>query len=266
MFAKLFTYRELLANLVMRDLKSRYRGSFLGVLWTVLTPLFMALIYIFFLRLLMGSGAEIRYEDIIIGVFAWQFTVQAIQSGMNAITGNANLVKKIYFPRIIIPLSINLSALINYLLMLVVQLLLVSILLFKNGAHLDWTTAAIPAVMVYHFLFNLSLALLTSASNVYFRDTQHFVGLFLSAWFFITPVMYPLTLVDSLAGPYAWLRELYMANPLTVIITAYRSLQIPGELFPWTAGAIIGWCWPAILFVAAYLFFQRSQRYFGDWL
>lgn len=260
------TYRELLANLVSRDLKSRYRGSVLGLLWTVLTPLFMALIYIFFLRLLMGRGVHIRHEEIIIGVFAWQFTVQAINAGMNCITGNANLVKKIYFPRIIIPLSVNLSALINYLLMLAVQLVLVAILLHLSGSHLSGFTLLLPFLIAFHFMFNLSIALLTAASNVYFRDTQHFVGLFLSAWFFVSPVMYPLTLLDSLAGPHAWAKELYMLNPLTLIITGYRTLQIPGTTFPWTVGSIIGWIWPFALFAVSLYAYQRAQRFFADWL
>ncbi len=260
------TYRELLANLVMRDLKSRYRGSFLGLLWTVLTPLFMALIYIFFLRLLMGRGVRIRHEEIIIGVFAWQFTVQAIQSGMSGITGNSNLVKKIFFPRIILPLSVTLSALINYLMMLAVQLVLVAIILHMTGSHLSAAVVFLPIIMVYHFMFNLSLALLTGAANVYFRDTQHLVGLFISAWFFVSPVMYSLSLLDALTGDKAWLRELYMLNPLTLIITAYRVLQIPGEVFPWSVGAIIGWCLPILLLVGSLIFFQKSQRYFADWL
>ncbi len=264
--ASTFKYRDLLYNLVARDLKSRYRGSILGLLWTVLTPLFMALIYIFFLRLLMGRGVQIRHEEIIIGVFAWQFTVQAIQSGLNAITGNANLVKKIYFPRIIIPLSVTLSALINYLLMLIVQLALVAIILGINGSHLSIGAAGLPLIITYHLMFNLALALFTAAANVYFRDTQHLVGLFLSAWFFITPVMYSLSLVQSMAGENAWIRELYMLNPLSVIITAYRVLQIPGEVFPWSIGAIIGWCWPVVLFIGAFIFYQRSSRYFADWL
>lgn len=259
-------HRELLHNLVLRDLKSRYRGSLLGLLWTVLTPLFMALIYMFFLRLLMGRGAQIRHEEILIGVFAWQFTVQAVQSGMNCITGSANLVKKIYFPRIIIPLAVSLSALVNYLLMLVVQLALVSIILFLNGSHLAVGTAALPFLIAGHFMFNLSLALLTASANVYFRDTQHFVGLILSAWFFVSPVMYSLSLLDALAGDRTWMREVYMMNPMTLIITGYRTLQLPGEVFPWSVGAVVGCCWPLLLLAGSLLFYQRSQRYFADWL
>lgn len=259
----LYTFRELLLNLVLRDLRSRYRGSILGLLWTVLTPLFMAAIYIFFLRLLR---VRIAHEELIIGVFAWQFTVQSIQSGMSCITGNANLVKKIYFPRMIIPLSITISALVNYLLMLLVQFLIVAVLLHMSGAHLSGWTFLVPVLIAYHFMFNLSVALITAASNVFFRDTQHFVGLLLSAWFFVSPIMYPLSLLESLAGERAWVKELFMLNPLSVIVTAYRAIQIPEVTFPWSTAALIGWCWPVLLFVGAFMIFQRSQRYFADWL
>lgn len=259
----LITYRELLLNLVLRDLRSRYRGSVLGLLWTVLTPLFMALIYIFFLRLLR---VRIPHEELIIGVFAWQFTVQAIQSGMSCITGNSNLVKKIYFPRMIIPLSTTLSALINYVLMLVVQFILVALLLHRAGSHLSVWTLMLPILIIYHFLFNFGMALLTAASNVYFRDTQHFVGLFLSAWFFVSPIMYPLALLESLVADAPWAQELFLLNPLSVIVTGYRVMQIPGQSFPWSIGSVIGITWPILLFVIAAIVFQRSQRYFSDWL
>jgi len=259
-------YRELLANLVSRDLKSRYRGSVLGLLWTVLTPLFMALIYIFFLRLLMGRGVAIRHEEIIIGVFAWQFTVQSIQSGMTSITGNGNLVKKIYFPRIIIPLSTTLSALVNYLLMLVVQFLIVAVLLFMNNSHLSPATALIPLLIAYHTMFNLSFALITAASHVYFRDTQHFVGLFLSAWFFMSPVMYSLNMLDAMASSRPWIADVYMLNPLSAIITAYRAIQIPDVVFPWSWASVTGFAWPFLLFLFSFKIFQRSQRNFADLL
>lgn len=263
MLRTIYSYRELLFNLVARDLHSRYRGSVLGLLWTVLTPLFMAAIYIFFLRLLR---VRIPHEELIIGVFAWTFTVQAIQSGMSCITGNSNLVKKIYFPRIIIPLSTTLSALVNYALMLVVQFVLVAFLLHRGGSSLSGWTVLLPILIAYHFLFNLSVAFLTAASNVYFRDTQHFVGLLLSAWFFVSPIMYPLSLLESLAGDRAWAQEIFLLNPLSVIVTGYRALHIPGEVFPWTLGSVIGFAWPVLFFFAAAAIFQRSQRFFADWL
>jgi ABC-2 type transport system permease protein len=110
------------------------------------------------------------------------------------------------------------------------------------------------------------MALLASASNVYFRDTQHLVGLFLSAWFFVSPIMYPLSMIESLAGSDSWLNSVYMLNPLSVIVTAYRALQLSSVTFPWTPWAMVGLFWPLLLAGLAFFTFQRSQRYFSDWL
>ncbi len=260
----LATHRDLLWNLVARDLKIRYRGSLLGMLWTILTPLFMALIYIVFLRLLAGRGVAIRHEDIIIGVFAWTFTVQCVNAGTGCITGNATLVKKVYFPRVILPLSVCLAGLVNFLVMLGVQWALVAGLLAWQGSGLEPGTVWTPLVSCYHLLFNFSLALLVAAANVYFRDTQHIVNLLLSAWFFMSPVMYPLSLVEAVAREHPWIGQLYLLNPMTVIITAYRALQLPGSAFPWTAASVAGLLLPLGLLAGAYAVFQRAQRYFSD--
>ncbi len=257
-------HRDLLWNLVARDLKIRYRGSILGFLWTILTPLFMALIYIVFLRMLSGRGIAIQYEDIIIGVFAWTFTVQCVNAGTNCITGNSSLVKKVYFPRVILPLSVCLSGLVNFLLMLLVQWVLVAGLLLMKGTFLEPAVLWTPLMSVYHLLFNFSLALLVASANVYFRDTQHIVNLLLSAWFFMSPVMYPLSLVDSVAQAHPWIGQLYLLNPMTVIITGYRALQLPGTVFPWTVASIAGLLLPLALLGIAYAVFQRTQRYFSD--
>ncbi len=259
-------YRELIFNLVARDLNSRYRGSVLGLLWIVLTPLFMAFIYMFFLRLLMGRGVAIRHEEIIIGVFAWQFTVQSIQSGMSCITSNQNLVKKIFFPRIILPLSVTLAALVNYALMLAVQLVIVMVLLWLGGTHLSGWIILLPLVVGYHFVFNFSVGLLTAASNVYFRDTQHFVGVLLSAWFFLSPVMYPLSMLAGLTGDRAWVQEVYMLNPISIIITAYRALHVPATAFPWSWGVLVGLLWPVLFYVVAMKVYARAQKNFADYL
>lgn len=258
----ILAHRELLQNLVARDIKSRYKGSALGFLWSILNPLFMAAIYIFFLRLLAGRG--VPHEDVIIGVFAWQFTVQCVTGGMNCITGNANLVKKVYFPRVLLPISVVAANLVNFLLTLAVQLVLVSVLLGLDGARLSAWTATLPLIIMYHALFNLALALLVASANVYFRDTQHLVGLLLSAWFFVSPVMYNLSFVEKFAGPA--LTPAYLLNPVALIVTAYRAAQLPGAALPWTWSAAGAWLWPLLLLVVAWRSFQRAQRNFADWL
>ncbi len=264
MIKDLAGHRDLLWNLVARDLKIRYRGSILGFLWTVLTPLFMAGIYIVFLRLLAGRGFSIPYEEIIIGVFAWTFTVQCVNAGTSCITGNSSLVKKVYFPRVILPFSVCVSGLINFLLMLAVQWALVAGLLLLKGSFLAPAAPGALLLSLYHLLFNFALALLVAAANVYFRDTQHLVNLLLSAWFFMSPVMYPLALVDAVARAHPWIGEVYLLNPMTVIITGYRALQLPGVGFPWTAASLAGLLLPLALLGIGGAVFQRAQRYFSD--
>jgi ABC-type polysaccharide/polyol phosphate export permease len=255
--------REMLSSLVMRELKSRYKGSALGFLWSIMTPLFMAVIYVFFLRLL-ARGVPIA--EIVIGVFAWQFTVQSVQSGMESITGNANLVKKVAFPRVILPTATTLAALVNFLLSLAVQFVLLAVLLWRADSGFGSWLALVPLVIIYHTLFNLALAMLMGAANVYFRDTQHLVGVLLTAWFFLSPVMYPLSFLDGIAEGMPWAANLYMLNPVAIIVTAYRAAILPASTFAWTAWTVAGALWPLVVFLPAYLVFKRAQRNFADFL
>ncbi len=255
---------ELIFNLVSRDLKSRYKGSFLGFLWTILTPLFMAAIYVFFLRLIVGRGVPI--EEIIIGVFAWQFTMQCVNNGMMSVTGNSNLVKKVTFPRIILPLSSVLANLVNYLLSLLVQFGLIGAMLLLHGTGLSGWIWTLPFLIAFQLLFNVGLALLLSSANVYFRDTQHLVGVLTSAWFFVSPVMYNLSFVDQVAGQHPWIGPLFMLNPMSVIITAYRSAILPGIPFPATGAAGISAAAVLLFVLLSYALFQKTQRYFSDML
>jgi len=256
--------RELLINLTKRELKIRYRGSVLGFLWTLLIPLFMAAIYVGFLRLLAGHGVPLA--EIIIGVFAWQFTVQCVNSGLHSITGNVNLVKKVAVPRFIMPLAATLANTVNYMLTLMVQFPLVLILLYFSGQSMSLACLALPAVLVLHFMFNFSMALFMSASNVYFRDTEHLVNVGLTAFFFMSPVMYNLTFVERTASSYPWLMDVYLLNPVAVILTGYRSLLMPDVAFPWIPSAIIAIVACPLLMIIAYKVFQRAQRNFADLL
>jgi ABC-type polysaccharide/polyol phosphate export permease len=255
--------REMLVNLVLRELKSRYKSSVLGFLWSLLTPLFMAAIYVFFLRLLARG---VPLENVIIGVFAWQFTAQAVSEGLASITSNGNLVKKVYFPRFILPTATTCGNLVNYLLSLIIQFVLVAVLLAQRGEMIQWTVVFVPLVIVYHTLFLLAVSYFLSAANVYFRDAQHLVGVLISAWFFTSPAMYDLSMVEHVAASRPVILDLYMMNPLAVIITAYRALIIPGASLPLNWGVAVGAMLPVVLLVAGYFVFQRAQRNFADML
>ncbi|NLB59977.1 MAG: ABC transporter permease [Lentisphaerae bacterium] len=262
-FQAIIEHHELLANLVARNLKSRYKNSVLGFLWSIITPLFMALIYMLFLRILARG---IPMAEILIGVFAWQFTAQCVGNGLTTITDNANLVKKVYFPRIILPLATTLANLVTFLLSLVVQFALVALLLALQGQHLALTTLGVPLLILYHALFCFALTLFLSSLNVYFRDIQHLVNVLTMAWFFLSPAMYSLALVHELAVHYAWPMRtaLYMLNPMAIIITGYRALILPDVVFPMSSFIWLAGLWPLLFLGLTYILFQKLQHRFSD--
>ncbi|SMP38406.1 ABC transporter permease [Desulfonatronum lacustre] len=262
--AKIVQHRDLLLNLVKRELKGRYKDSVLGFLWSILNPLFLAIIYMFFLRLLVGRG--VPTEDVIIGVFAWQFTAQSISGGMSCITGNATLIKKVYFPRVILPLSVIAGNLINYVLTIFVQLFLLIFVLAWKGSMLGIGLFAMPLVVLYQTLFILGMVLVVSSANVYFRDIQHLVNLLLTAWFFMTPAIYNLTFIQPILEQFPFLGNLYFLNPMASIITMYRALLLPESVFFWSWGVVLGLVWPIIFLYFAYRIFQSAQRNFADYV
>jgi lipopolysaccharide transport system permease protein len=274
-------HHELIASLVRRELKSRYKGSVLGVLWSILTPLFMAGIYAFFMQFLLRVKA-VSPEGIIVGVFAWTWTVYALNTGMLSVSGNSNLVKKVKFPRHLLPCAVTLSGMVDYLIAFLIQVALILILIIRHGGFetiSPWQYGLgfllIPIVVLYHAFFNYGIAMITSAANVYFRDTQHFVGVATTAWFFTSPIMFSMVFIQdrlSEAGPrFAPLFHLFELNPLAVIIGAYRSILLPrhhfaGPNFSWNQWDTIGLILPIVFTCIAYVIFQRAQRNFADYL
>lgn len=259
----IFERRELLWNLTARELKQRYKGSALGFLWSVLTPLFMAAIYVVFLRLLARG---VPMADILIGVFAWQYTTQCVLGGMTCVTGNSSLVKKVAFPREILPLSQVAANGIGYLLSLLVQFPVLAVLLWRGGAGFAAAWPMFLFWMLWQTVFNLGLAYLIGALNAYFRDTQHLVGVLLSAWFFLSPVMYNMAFARNLAASWPWAVNLLYANPMAVILNGYRAALLPGASVGFPPAAWLGFgLVPAMLLLGVGTY-RRLQKNFADLL
>lgn len=257
--------RELLKALVSRELKSRYKGSALGVCWSLLTPLFMAVIYAFFFRLLSGRAANTA--SIIVGVFAWQYTANSVQQGMGCVTNNGNLIKKVAFPRVILPMSTTAASGVDYLISLLVQFGLVGFFLLQSGDTWTLSLLVLPLVFALHSVFNLALALLLGAMNVYFRDTRHLVGVLLSAFFFLSPAMYDLQFIEVFAAERnPWVVRLYSINPLVGIFTAYRWSFLPGTEFPASPWVWAGLTLPFFLLILGILVYRKAQRNFADFV
>lgn len=255
--------RELIESLVGRNLKIRYKGSALGFLWSLLTPLCFILIYAVFARLLKFGGLTPDYlQYLVCGIIVWQFTVGCLNDSLHSISGNANLVKKVFFPRVILPLSTALANLVNYMLTFAVLMLY---LVASGHARLGCGWLLVPAFAM-HFALCLGLCCLCGTSNVFFRDTEHIVGVVSQAWFFTTPVMYPVSFqLDFLPADVGWLAYL---NPMTGILALYRKAVLghaieAGGCPPAAAVAVSALVCAAVLVVGRQALRAGDAR-FGD--
>ncbi len=218
LFSALIARRELISSLVGRNLKIRYKGSALGFLWSLLTPLSSILIYAVFAKLLkFGGDGYLPY--LISGVIVWQFTISCVNDSLYAIAGNANLVKKVFFPRIILPLSVAFANAINYLFTILV--LSAYLLLSGNGAFSAMYLALVAFVL--QILLCVGLTSLFSTSNVFFRDKEHIASVITQAWFFLTPIMYPMQFQTDVLAKFSLPVWLAYLNPMTGILELYRK-------------------------------------------
>ncbi len=247
--------RELVALLVSRNLKLRYKNSALGFFWSLLGPLFLILIYAIFLGVMRF---QIDVRVLVTGIIVWQFLAMCLGDSLHAIVGNANLVTKAAFPRIILPLAMVKANLVNFLLSLAVVLIYLVVAKASFGA---WYL--LPPVILTQFALCLGVALIFSASNVFFRDTEHIISVVMLAWFFMTPVIYPMAIVMENPNLPAWVSSAYFLNPMTGIVTTYRmallSTPNPGAHLLCLSFAV---AW-GILF-AGVAIFQKAQVLFGD--
>lgn len=213
-----FQYKDLLYNLVSRDIKVRYRKSFLGMLWTVLNPLLMMIVMTIVFSTLFKSTIENFPVYFLAGNLIFTLNSEITNNGTYAIIGNASLLKKVYIPKYLFPLSKAGSALVNLVFSLIAMFLVMIIL---RVPFLP-TLLLLPIPIVYAFIFSLGLGLLLSAVTVYFRDIAYFYSVFLLAWNYFTPVFYPVEILPDFA------RKLMLLNPLYHYIDYMRNLILHG--------------------------------------
>ncbi|MCS7001579.1 MAG: ABC transporter permease [Dehalococcoidia bacterium] len=251
---ELWGYREFLRNLVVRDLKVRYRNSFLGFLWSLLNPLLMMLVFTIVFGILLGQQSEAYPIFILVALLPWNFTSSSVLGAVNSIVGNGHLVKRVYFPREILPASLVVSNLVNFTLALPMLFLLKVAL----GSPVSGYVALLPLVLIMQTIFLMGVAFIVSSVNVYFRDTEVIVDVFMLAWFFLSPIVYR---IEQLSPENAeWL---YRLNPMASLISTYRLILYnnapPDPLFlARTAFTCV------VVLVIGYLVFRRLAPGFGE--
>ncbi len=261
--------RELLRDLVWKELRARYRYAMMGFLWAILEPLLFTLILGFVFAILLadkasfasGGSSQPFIVMLLCGLIFWQFTSTALTSATFSLIANQNLVKKVHFARETVPLASVCVPLVNLAIGFVLLLVMHLIFHGRITAALIW----IPAVFLIQFALTAGVALIFSCGHIIYRDVGNMVNVGLLFGFYASPVFYPLEMVQNAHLLPNWVVYLYMMNPMAGLLTAYRHILFGGHFPPITL-----LLWPAllalILLAAGLIIFRRNAPTFSDYL
>lgn len=253
--SELWEYRELLYFLTKRQIQVRYKQSYFGIAWAVLQPLVLTFVFALFLGRLAQVGSQgLPYPVFAITAFVpWLFFSQSVTESARSLVAESELVSKVYFPRVVIPLSKVLSLLID----LVVALGVVVVFILLYGVQLDAAAPLLPLFLILAFIAAVGIGVLLAALNVRYRDVQVVTPLLVLLWLFATPVVYPSSLVTG-----AW-EYVYALNPLVAVIEGVRWTLV-GTAPPDVAVVAISFAVAVLLLGVGGLYFSRTERSFAD--
>lgn len=252
---ELWAYRELFFFLTWRDVKVRYKQTVIGIAWALLQPLLTMVIFTVFFGRLAGIPSDgIPYPLFALtGLLVWTYFANAINNSGNSLVGSTNLITKVYFPRMIIPCAAVLAGLVD----LAISLALLAAMMVYYGAAVSWGVLLLPAVVALATLLSVAVGMFTSALNVKYRDVRYALPFFVQVWMFVSPVIFPLSLV-----PARW-RPLLALNPMTGVIENFRACLFSQKSFDWGALAYSVTITALLLVISLYAF-RRMDKQFAD--
>ena len=253
MFKELYKYRELLRTNVKKEIRGKYKGSFLGVLWSFVNPLLMTLVYAIVFPFLLRSTTPHYVTYLVIGILPWNWFTTIVAQGTTTFLSNAGIIKKVYFPREILPISVVTSGLVNFL----ISLLIIALFLICSRIGFSWYIVFLPLIILIQYIFSLAVVFFTSAIDVYVRDSEYIINFFVTMLFYATPVLYSTTLFPE---KYRWL--LYL-NPMTSIINAYRDIFYYKQM-PNFKLLIPIFIFSFILLLIGFVIFRKLKRGFAE--
>ena len=255
-FKEIWNYRELLYFLTKRDIKVRYKQTVLGGLWAIIQPAFTMIVFtLFFGRLAKVPSEGMPYPIFVYaGLLPWTYFANAVSNSGNSLVGSANLITKIYFPRLIVPASASLAGLLDFFIaMFVLGVLMI---------HYQFVPSILgiflfPFLLGLTFLCALGVGLWLSAMNVQYRDIRYVIPFFVQIWLFVSPVIYPVSIVNK---KYQWLLAL---NPMAGLIKAYRASILGHQPVDWGLLGISAFI-ILLLLVSGLFYFRRMEKVFAD--
>ncbi len=269
-FEQMWRFKYLTQNLIVRDIKIRYRNSFLGVLWSLLTPLFMMVVFSLVFTVAFGNDSIRQYAVFfLVGLIPWNFFNGGLRLGTNSFLANSVLIKKVYFPRELLPFSAIISELVNF----GFAFLILIVFLYGSGLPLTIHALWVIPILLTQILLTVGLSLLFGSINVFYRDIMMILDVALLALFFLTPIMYPLdqygataTLMGITFDPAQVMRWI---NPMASIVDGYRTVLWgtttstgPAPMFfPFWLRTFVT---SLLIFIVGYGVFLRTESQFGE--
>lgn len=252
-FKELYNYRELLKTNIKKEVRGKYKGSWLGVLWTFLNPLLMLAVYAFVFPYILRVQVENYTIFMIVALIPWNFFTTAIQSGTGSVVANGNILKKVYFPREIIPISITTSQLVNFLITCVIMF----IFILFSGVGFSVHLLLMPLLILIQYLITLALTFVLSALTVFVRDVDHFVSVALTLGFYATPIVYQASMLPE---KFQWVLKI---NPMAQLVEAYRAILYYHQMPDFIAIGIWG-ILSVVLLILGYLAFKKLEKSFVE--
>lgn len=255
LFHDLYAYRELLKTNVKKEIRGKYKGSFLGVLWSFINPLLQVAVYAIVFSRIIRQDIPNFLIYLIIGIIPWTFFTTVIGQGVTTIRSNAGIINKVYFPREILPISVVVSGLINFAISCII------ILLFTifGGIGVSWHLVYLPLIALFQFIFSLGLVFILSSINIYIKDTEYIVQFILNMAFYATPILYSRTLF----GETSIIQLIFTINPMAAFVESYRNIFLyhtsPDMVWLLSMGAV-----SLLLLFIGFWVFKKLERGFAE--
>lgn len=255
MIKELYDYRELLKSNIRKDIRGRYKASVLGVLWSFINPLLTVLVYAIVFPYLMRSTAENYIVYLVTGIIPWTFFQTVLNQCLTCIKSNAGIIKKVYFPRVILPISAMCSGIINFF----ISCLIILVFCVVWNVGISWHIILVPLIALIEGLFALGLGMALGAMNAYLQDLEYIVNFITQLLFYGTPIVYELSQFSSQSV----LSFLIRLNPMTTIMNSYRDVFLYHQIPDLGALAIVG-VFTIVVVLIGYVIFTKLEIGFAE--
>lgn len=251
----MFSYSDLFWQLTFREIKARYKQSVLGYAWAIIVPLLNLLVLsIVFSYIFRVPTGNIPYPIFLfVALVPWMFFTSSVTAATGSIMANASLITKVRLPREILPIAAISSKFIDFLL----TALVLSIFLIIYQIPPSPSLIFIPLILFVQLMLTAGISFILSATNVFFRDIENILGVFLTIWMYLTPVLYPFELIPKN------LKFLFFVNPMTSVINAYRDAILYGR-FPHSLSFLYAFLFSAVILISGWIYFRKRSKYFAD--